>query len=251
LEKQAMTNKIVNPAQKLFSWRAFRDILVAIKKFSYRVFDCKTYIENKHNIKEGQKTIVLRVDVDRSPKKMFYMAKILKHHNLPASFFYRLHSPFYDALWYENIRYLKNIDKMGFEIGLHCEPLDIAYALDEEPGRIFKQDITIIEALLGHKIYGCSSHGDRSGLNNLDFWKTYHPHDFNLLYEAYDNRTLGLFDKARYLSDTPKLHWKVYEKGLFLPDDKRSISEHLEQGPPLLYVLVHPCSFRTKHFFEF
>jgi len=246
-----MPTKIYNPSQEMFSWKAFRKMLGKIKESSYDVMDCKTYIENKDRIGESQKVMVLRVDVDRTPEKMFYMARILKTYELSATFFYRLHSPFYHALWYENVRYLMEVDRMGFEVGLHCEPMDVAYAWDEDPGEAFRRDVKILELLLGHKIYGCSSHGDRSGLNNLDFWKSYHPHDFDLLYEAYDERTLGLFNTGRYLSDSPKLHWKVFEKGVPKPDDKRSLQEHIDEGPPILYVLFHACTLRRKHFFEF
>jgi len=88
-------------------------------------------------------------------------------------------------------------------------------------------------------------------LNNLDFWKDRDPSEFGLAYEAYDNSPgFGLFHKSRYVSDSEWSKWKSYERGHIMQGDSRSFSEHIDERPDLVYLLVHPETWFDRHPYE-
>lgn len=249
-----MSEKMINFTEKYntsseFSWSTLEKICQLFNKCNWKTLSCIDYF---HNQEIKKKSIVIRIDVDRSIKKSYAMAKIFQKYKINATFFYRLHSPFYNILSFESMRILKEIEQMGFEIGLHCEPVDLYNAVKKEPKRLLENDIAIMNALLDKPICGVASHGDNSGFNNLDFWNFYKPKDFGLLYEAYDEKEFNLFNRSIYVSDSPITRWKVYEKGVLVNNELTDINKfllnyHYEE---VCYLLLHPFIFRDNHFFE-
>lgn len=216
----------------------------------YVSLTCRDYVERRHALDAGTKYLVLRIDVDRSPAKTRRMAAMFADAGMAATFFFRLHSPFYNLLSYPAMEVLCELDRMGFELGLHCEPLDVALVRNEDPVQSLRRDIEMFRVLLGHDFPGAASHRERVGLNNLEFWKDHKPAEFDLAYEAYDDDSFGLFQVGTYVSDSELTRWKVFKQGELVEGDDRSLREHLSNGNRLVYALLHPFLFRDRHAFE-
>lgn len=232
-----------------FSWNKLEEISMLFNKNNWTSLSCLQYLNNQSFT---EKTVVVRVDVDRSINKSLKMAKIFKKYNINATFFFRLHSQYYNILSFQSMKTLHEIEKMGFEIGLHSETVDLYSVVKKDPKKLLENDIQILNSLIEKPIYGVASHGDNSGLNNLDFWKFFNPEDFGLLYEAYDKRKFNLFNNSIYVSDSLITRWKVYEKGNLINSELNNIKEFLlnyNYKEPC-YLLLHPFIFRENHFFE-
>lgn len=233
-----------------FTWKCLQSTLRIVKDHGYQPLTCKAYFEHRKARTLPPKPVVFRIDVDRSPKKSMKMASVLKEEGIPASFFYRLHAPEYNPLSFDNMRIIREVHHMGFEIGLHTEMVDGAYVWKELPENILRRDLLILSHVVGDRIVGVASHRNFSGLNNLDFWATHTPAEFDLWYEAYDQHSFGLFQEGRYISDSELVRWKAYDRGELRQGDFRSLTTHILENCLPLYVLLHPFVFRTLHFFE-
>ena len=105
--------------------------------------------------------------------------------------------------------------------------------------------------MLDINIQGIASHGGLTGYNNLDFWDNRSAKDYGLLYEAYNKSDdFNLFDNSFYLSDSEWTQWKCYSKGLLQTDDRRGLSEHIQDRHKLIYLLIHPDTYYDNHCYE-
>lgn len=196
-------------------------------------------------------TIVNRVDIDMSVKKADRLRLIFKKLDIKASFFVRLHAVEYNPFSFENYRIIKAIKDDGHEIGYHSEIIDQSVIWDEDPAFCLRRDLMVLNTIYGLNIKGVASHGGITGLNNLDFWKNHSPADFNLNYEAYEkSEKFNLFDHSFYISDSEWTRWKCYQNGKLCVEDRRSMSEHIKDRHPLIYLLIHPDTYFDKHIYE-
>ncbi|UCD17687.1 MAG: hypothetical protein JSV44_01940 [Candidatus Zixiibacteriota bacterium] len=216
----------------------------------YRVITCREYVDYK---KSGQsdKILVNRVDIDFSCRKAGRLAAIFNELEIKASFFVRLHAPEYNPFSFENYRRLRFIRDSGHEIGYHSEVIDEAAIWEEDAAACLRRDIKVLRAMLDTVIYGVASHGGMTGLNNLDFWKDREPSDFDLLYEAYDDKSnFDLFNNSFYVSDSDWTSWKCYDRGKLKEGDQRNLAEHCRDGHRVIYSLIHPDTYFDEHFYE-
>jgi hypothetical protein len=214
----------------------------------YKIITCEDYALNN---KRECPTIVNRVDVDLSVKKTERLIDLFNKLGIKASFFIRLHANEYNPFSFENYRILKRIVNEGHEIGYHSEIIDQSVIWDEDPGECLIKDIKILETMFNTTIKGVASHGGLTGLNNLDFWNNHKPNDYELLYEAYDDKYLKLFKNSFYISDSEWTQWKCYDKGVLISGDNRSFGEHvLQSDHKLIYLLIHPDTYFDRHIYE-
>lgn len=238
------------PQQSSFSWDALADQYRRVLDEGYRVHSCAEYVDAK---KAGlpSKVLVNRVDIDFSILKARRLGEVLGALGLHATFFVRLHAPEYNPFSFENYRVLKWLRDQGHEIGYHSEIVDQAAIWGEDAGQCLRRDIEVLNRMLGIRVIGVASHGGRSGLNNLDFWRVHLPEEYGLLYEAYDHEpAFDLFHNSRYVSDSEWTRWKAYEKGRLLDGDRRPPAEHATEGCPLIYLLVHSDTYYDSHCYE-
>lgn len=214
----------------------------------YEILTCAEYAERKGNI--DQPTIVNRVDIDVSVKKADRLREIFSRNGIRGTFFIRLHANEYNPFSFENYRIIKSIAEHGNEIGYHSEVVDQAHIWDEVIEDCLVRDINVMNQMFGVRIKGVASHGGLTGLNNLDFWGSRAAREFGLAYEAYDRDGLNLFHRSRYISDSEWTRWKSYQNGVLMGDDRRSLAEHLDDQPPLIYLLLHPETYFDRHIYE-
>jgi hypothetical protein len=235
-----------------FTFQNLEHHLRAISDSGYQFVRCIDYFQKSDHFQAGKaKVCVLRVDIDESPRKAFRLLDIFNRLNIKATFFVRLHANEYNAFGFEAFRILKLIQASGHEIGYHSEIIDQAAIWDEPAEACLKRDLKVLETILDQPVWGIASHGGRTGLNNLDFWKTHSPKDFGAKYEAYSAQWgFDLFDKSFYISDSEWTRWKCYNRGSLVPNDFRTPSQHLAEAHHLLYLLVHPETYFDRHFYE-
>jgi hypothetical protein len=215
------------------------------------VITCKEYVQLKTKSNIQGLIVANRVDIDQSVKKAKRIAEMFNDLGIKATFFVRLHANDYNPFSFENYKCLKFIRDSGHEIGYHSEVIDESVIWNEDAKLCLRRDIAILNRMLKVKISGVASHGGMTGLNNLDFWKDSNPKEFGLLYEAYDELDdFNLFKESLYISDSNWTRWKCYRNGREISGDDRWPSQHVKEGPPLIYLLIHPETYYDEHFYE-
>ena len=232
-----------------FTFEKLASHLQNAKDSGYQFLTCTDYVDQKCSL--PPKTIVNRVDIDFSVKKTERICAIFDEVGVRGTFFVRLHAEEYNPFSFENYRILKELTSQGHEIGYHSEIIDQQEIWDETAESCLTRDVQILNDMLGIKIKGVASHGGLTGLNNLDFWSSRTASEFDLLYEAYDETdAFGLFKNSFYISDSDWYQWKCYNKGQLMEGDHRSLTEHLVDDHPLIYLLTHPDTYYDKHIYE-
>ena len=212
----------------------------------YSIITLKEFFCGEYN--KSQKILVNRIDVDFKIERLNQIYDIFNNLGIKASIYVRLHSPAYNLLSFGNIAIIKKLISIGCEIGLHTELEDAAGYCSIKRKDLLKQEIKLFEAVFDVKIYGTASHGDMTHFNNLDFWKTHTAEEFNLLYEAYDEK---LWKHCRYVSDSEWTKWKSYENGMLIENDRRTPIEHMDEDQPkTLLLLTHPESWYKEYIHE-
>ena len=180
----------------------------------YKIITCKEFYDLKNQDFLFEKIIVNRIDIDLSLKKTEYLLDIFDDLGIKGTFFLRLHAPEYNPFSFENYNIIKSIISSGHEIGYHSEIIDQSEIWSEDAANCLIRDIKVINNMFDIDIKGIASHGGSTGLNNLDFWKSHSPHEFNIAYEAYeDSESFDLFNNSFYISDSEWTHWKCYDNG--------------------------------------
>jgi hypothetical protein len=234
-----------------FTFSYLEEQLNTLIKAGYKFANCEQYIELKKCASIPSKLVVLRVDVDLSVKKAEKLLNIFNSLAIKATFFLRLHAPEYNPFSFENYRIIKNMILTGHEIGYHSEIVDQAYIWSEDAKDCLIRDISIINQMFCININGVASHGGMTGLNNLDFWNSYKPKDFGLLYEGYDREEeYNIFADSFYISDSEWVRWKCYNKGIKVENDFRSPSEHIVDNHELIHLLIHPDTYYNNNFYD-
>jgi hypothetical protein len=216
----------------------------------YEFMTCSEYAERKVTGLPAR-AVVNRVDVDVSVPRAERLGAIYNQLGIKATFFFRLHANEYNPASFENYRIIKGLIQAGHEIGYHSEVIDQSVIWGETPEACLRRDIDVFNSMFGIRIRGVASHGGLTGLNNLDFWRNRTAAEFGLLYEAYDEQPeFNLFREAFYISDSEWTRWKCYMRGQLVANDRRSFGEHIADGHPLIYLLVHADTYFDRHFYE-
>lgn len=232
-----------------FTWDNLRTEYEAILNQGYEVITCAEYVKLKSNL--PAKTVVNRIDIDFSVKKVTHILNIFEDLQIKGSFFLRLHAPEYNPFSFESYKVIRRLLDAGHELGYHSEIVDQANIWDEDAEKCLRRDLEVLGKMYDYKVTSVASHGGMTGDNNLDFWKTRKPVEFGLLYEGYDKEPeYNLFQEAFYISDSQWTQWKCYNKGKVVENDIRSVKEHLGDNHPLIHLLIHPDTYFFKHFYE-
>ena len=234
-----------------FTFDHLREQYRAALAAGYTVLNCAQYVALRERGAVPERALVNRVDIDVSVKKAARLGSIYRELGIPASFFIRLHAKEYNPFDFENFRIIKSLIADGHELGYHSEIQDQAAIWGEDPETCLRRDLAVVEAMFGQPVKGVASHGGLTGNNNLDFWRDRRPVDFDLTYEAYEEEgQFALFPCSLYVTDSEWVRWKAYRGGKRLEGDVRSLAEHLNEGPDLVYLLIHPETYFDRHVYE-
>ncbi|MFC4128090.1 hypothetical protein [Nocardia rhizosphaerae] len=195
----------------------------------------------------GDRTIVLRHDVDEAPERAAKFAAIENSLGVLATYYWRVSANGYNVFGYEVYSLVKDLQAAGHEIGLHAEPLDYESATGVPRERALQLQVSIFRLLAGtDEPPGVASHRDQTPDNNLDFLSSIDPAAHGFSYEAYGCEPLGLFHASRYVTDSLGC-WRRFDRGI-LTDDARCLCAQLADRPTILYVLTHPHNWYERHF---
>jgi hypothetical protein len=103
-------------------------------------------------------SLILRHDIDYSIENALRMARIERNLEIKSTYFVLIKCEFYDAFEDKNVADLKEISKLGHEIGLHFEPHQYRF-YNQSMKKTFKAEISQLEALLDEKVRSISRHG--------------------------------------------------------------------------------------------
>lgn len=196
-----------------FTYEWYEKLLSYLDQNNYAFLDYSSDMENK--------SVILRHDVDWSPRKAVKLARIESEMSIYSTYFFLLTSPFYNVLNKETREMISEISGMGHNIGLHFSTHQ--YWVDN-PGDnkiedMVKQEVSILSSTTEEDIKTVSFHNPPHWVFKKEyrgFISTYEPRFFNEIeYTADSNQ--------RWRENHP------FEKEL----------------PKKLQILVHPVLWNT------
>jgi len=155
-----------------FSPHIYHELLFNLTSHGYQILRVSDYLYGNYS----GKVVVIRHDVDGQNVRCgsLILSGIEKEFGVRSSFYLRVHSrPNY---FEQNIQFFKNLEKEGYEIGLHYECLsrtdNTTLAL-----RLLEAQVDYMRYFFN--VTTVSAHGDgyNSSINNMDLWNQ-HPDEF-------------------------------------------------------------------------
>ncbi|AKB71764.1 Polysaccharide deacetylase [Methanosarcina mazei C16] len=174
-----------------FTLKKYENLLQAIKKTNYST--CTVYDFLKNN---PENCIILRHDVDRAITRNLAMAKLEHSYGIKSTYYFRhIKETFKPEI-------IRQMAKMGHEIGFHYEVMDKANGDPERAIEIFRKELEDLRKVTENvtEINTVCMHGNPlKPWSNRDLWKKYDFRDFGILGEPY----LSIdYNKVFYLTDT-------------------------------------------------
>ncbi|CAN5394548.1 hypothetical protein BH10BAC5_BH10BAC5_11310 [soil metagenome] len=194
--------------------------------FSYQQYsDFLQYLKSKGKVTtlrdwDGEKSFILRHDVDLDVELAFELSKIESENGIVSSYFFLTSGNTYNVIGKKNADMLKQMSKMGHEIGLHFDPTIYS---EGEMNEAVKKEAEILSFVSGSKIESISLH-------NPSIHGTYPM--FEGYKNAYDPK---IFSNENYISDS-RMQFRGKDIYGFLDGIKNS---HLQ-------ILLHPMHFSEK-----
>jgi hypothetical protein len=142
-----------------FSLARYRETLQQAKRLGYAF---PTVSELKHGSKRSGRFLLIRHDVDSSPRHARAMAELEHELGIRSSYYILLHSPFYNPADPHHWDELRKIVELGFEVGLHYEA-DFFEQRNLDPLEGVLDDVAALEKILRINIRSVSQHRPASG----------------------------------------------------------------------------------------
>lgn len=171
-----------------FTLHKYRMLCESVVKSDYVPTTVRDHIRNPL----ASAIVIMRHDVDRKIDTALEMARLEHSMGIKATYYFRKTPQVFKS------EIIKQIKKMGHEIGYHYEVLDKAKGNKELAIRLFEQELEEFRSI--SDIETICMHGNPlSRWTNLDLWYTYDFRDFGIIGEAY----LSIdYSKILYLTDT-------------------------------------------------
>lgn len=179
------------------------------KNYSFSFFD-EDYSEN---------SILLRHDLEFSVPIALKMAQIEANLGIRATYFVQLHSEFYNTLEKVNIQDIKEIQKLGHQIGLHFDSHFWNIETEDQLEKYISLDKNILEQYLEVDIKAFSFH------NNTDFTLSCRKEKYAGLLNVYSD-----YFRSHYAYNADSLGYWRYER---LEDRLKEVKEEA------LQILIH------------
>ena len=180
----AVTQEINSDA---FSLRLYEQTLQKANQLGYAF---PTVSELKDGTESLERFLLLRHDVDSSPRHALAMAQLEHRLGVRSSFFILMHCPFYNPGAPRHWDDLRKIVDMGFEVGLHYDT-EFFERRGIDPLEGVLDDVTALEKILRIKVLSVSQHRPASGTLLKELNKSY--------VDAYNNH---LINNVCYVSDS-------------------------------------------------
>ena len=177
-----MSRNILSNVKFTFDW--YDTLIDRLLDGGYAI---KSYGESANN-----NSVILRHDVDWSPRKAVTLAEIEAERNVSSSFFFLLSSPFYNVLNTTERQYIERIGELGHNIGVH---FDTQQYWDEQPDdEKVRQKVLSQQRILGEII---DDPDDIVSFHNPPEW--IYRQNYESFTSTYEPR---FFDKIKYVADS-------------------------------------------------
>jgi hypothetical protein len=187
-----------------FTMAKYTDLCEAIADSGYTPMTVRAYLEAQEM---PSRLVVMRHDVDASPRNEPRMALIESDFGIRATYYFRYRRGVFQP------DVMRQIAGMGHEIGYHYETLDKAKGDCEKAIELFKSELALLKEVADIKTI--SMHGNPlTKWDNRDLWRKYDFKDSAILGEAYLS-----FRNILYLSDTGRTWGPAYKVKDLLPSD--------------------------------
>lgn len=191
-------------------------LILACERYSFRFFD-EEYTKS---------SILLRHDLEFSVPIALKMAQIEADLGIKATYFVQLHSEFYNTLEKQNIQDVKEIQKLGHQIGLHFDSHFWNIKSENQLERYITLDMNILEQYLEVEIKAFSFH------NNTDFTLSCRKEKYGGLLNVYSD-----YFRSYYAYNADSLGYWRFER---LEDRLREAKEES------LQILIHDGMWQEK-----
>jgi hypothetical protein len=148
------SEQIAHVPSDVFSLELFEQTLLRAKQLAYRF---PTVSQLKCGTQNLDRFLLLRHDIDTSPRHALKMAELEHRLGAQSSYFVLMHSQCYNPAASPHWDALREIIGMGFEVGLHYET-DFFENRDMDPLTGVLNDAKTLESILGIRIVSVSQH---------------------------------------------------------------------------------------------
>jgi hypothetical protein len=189
-----------------FTMNKYADLCEAIAFSGYTPLTVRAYLEMQDL---PSKLVVVRHDVDASPRNEPKTALIESDFGISATYYFRYKPNIFKP------DVMLEIAAMHHEIGYHYETLDRAKGDLEKALELFGRELAAFKEVIDIKTV--SMHGNPlTPWDNRDLWRKYDLRDFGISGEAYLS-----FHNIVYLTDTGRTWSPAYKVKDMLPQDAK------------------------------
>ena len=172
-----------------FSVKIYKELLKALKSSGFTFITYEDYCNGR--IPE-KKWIILRHDVDDRKLHSLEFAQIQNEMGIRGTYYFRMVPESFDQ------DVIKEIGKLGHEIGYHYEDMDFADGNREAAIQLFEKHLERLRDIA--PINTICMHGSpRSDYDNKDVWQDYDYRSYEIIGEPYFDTD---FDSVFYITDT-------------------------------------------------
>lgn len=175
-----------------FTQKKYSRLMTAFINQGYHFFTFEDYCNQMGSMKDCDRVIILRHDVDLKARNSHDIAKIEHSLGIRASYYFRI------VEQSNKPEIIKAIAAMGHEIGYHYEDMTICEGQAEKAIVHFEQWLSYFRQYYPVKTI-CMHGSPRSRFDSRDLWKMYDYHDYGIIGEPYFDMD---FSKFFYLTDT-------------------------------------------------
>lgn len=134
-----------------FTYNSYRLLLNNIKDHGYAIASYATWPEHG-------RSVILRHDIDNSIEKALKLARIENESEVSSTYFVLLTSDFYNVFSAKSASMLKEILRLGHEVGLHFDEVRYPEAKLDELAIAIKKEADILSAAIGVEVKSVSMH---------------------------------------------------------------------------------------------
>lgn len=174
-----------------FTLKKYAELLKCMSGRDYRFITFENYCVQKEMLAD-KPFAILRHDVDLKAENSLATARIEHSLGIKASYYFRV------VEQSNKPAVIKDIARMGHEIGYHYEDMSICGGDTEKAVDHFKKQLDYFRQFYPVKTI-CMHGAPRSKFDGRDLWKHYDYHDFGIIGEPYFDAD---FSKIFYLTDT-------------------------------------------------
>jgi len=184
--------------QRDFTIRVYLELIDALRisGYSFQRFD--DYLLNPKS-----RVVILRHDVDKKPENSLFFAKLQFERGIKGVYYFRAKK----CSWNERI--IREIAKMGHEIGYHYENMATVHGNLDKAIIDFQSNLEQLRKIVPVSTI-CMHGSPLSKYDNRDIWKSVDYSEYQIIGEPYFDVD---FNKMLYLTDTGRT-WNAGESSI-------------------------------------